>query len=180
MERVKGIEPSQPAWKAGTLPLSYTRIWNWWPIGESNPCYRRERAVSWPLDQWAILIGCGGRTRTYDLRVMSPTSCQLLHSAILNIFGAEDRNRTGTGGKSRRILSPVRLPVPPLRHITWLRLTLPGSCPPSTISAKELNFCVRYGNRCILFAIITTFCVVFIFKTSIIIIPIFVFVNTFF
>ena len=26
VERVKGIEPSQPAWKAGTLPLSYTRI----------------------------------------------------------------------------------------------------------------------------------------------------------
>ena len=26
MERVKGIEPSQPAWKAGTLPLSYTRM----------------------------------------------------------------------------------------------------------------------------------------------------------
>ena len=26
MERVKGIGPSQPAWKAGTLPLSYTRI----------------------------------------------------------------------------------------------------------------------------------------------------------
>ena len=87
--------------------------------------------------------------------------------------------------KSRRILSPVRLPVPPLRHtflapreglepsayrltaecstielpwnITWLRLTLPGGHPPSTISAKELNFCVRNGNRCILLAIITTF-----------------------
>ena len=26
MERVEGIEPSWPAWKAGTLPLSYTRI----------------------------------------------------------------------------------------------------------------------------------------------------------
>ena len=26
MERVKGIEPSRPAWKAGTLPLSYTRL----------------------------------------------------------------------------------------------------------------------------------------------------------
>ena len=26
MERVKGIEPSQPAWKAGALPLSYTRM----------------------------------------------------------------------------------------------------------------------------------------------------------
>ena len=158
MERVKGIEPSQPAWKAGTLPLSYTRIFNWWPIGESNPCYRRERAVSWPLDQWAIFVfGCGGKTRTCDLRVMSPTSCQLLHPAILRVKnGAEDRNRTGTRGKSRRILSPVRLPVPPLRHLTWLRLTLPGGCPPSTISAKELNFCVRNGNRCILFAIITT------------------------
>ena len=26
MERVKGIEPSSPAWKADALPLSYTRI----------------------------------------------------------------------------------------------------------------------------------------------------------
>ncbi len=26
MERVKGIGPSRPAWKAGALPLSYTRI----------------------------------------------------------------------------------------------------------------------------------------------------------
>ncbi len=26
MERVMGIEPTQPAWKAGTLPLSYTRL----------------------------------------------------------------------------------------------------------------------------------------------------------
>ena len=28
LERVEGIEPSWPAWKAGTLPLSYTRV-NW-------------------------------------------------------------------------------------------------------------------------------------------------------
>ena len=42
------------------------------------------------------------------------------------------------------------------KKITWLRLTLPGGCPPSTISAQELNFCVRNGNRCILLAIITT------------------------
>ncbi len=26
MERVMGIEPTQPAWKAGALPLSHTRI----------------------------------------------------------------------------------------------------------------------------------------------------------
>jgi hypothetical protein len=25
LERVMGIEPTQPAWEAGTLPLSYTR-----------------------------------------------------------------------------------------------------------------------------------------------------------
>jgi hypothetical protein len=25
MERVMGIEPTYPAWKAGALPLSYTR-----------------------------------------------------------------------------------------------------------------------------------------------------------
>ena len=39
---------------------------------------------------------------------------------------------------------------------TWLRPNLPGGFPPSTFSAKELNFCVRNGNRCILFAIVTT------------------------
>lgn len=33
------------------------------------------------------------------------------------IYGAEDRNRTGTGFRARGILSPVRLPVPPLRQI---------------------------------------------------------------
>ncbi len=31
-------------------------------------------------------------------------------------FGAEDRNRTGTEISFRRILSPLRLPVPPPRH----------------------------------------------------------------
>ena len=79
---------------------------------------------------------------------MSPTSCQLLHPAILSSFlfsekrpkkeitrtrnrrrftssslcpsgsnGAGDRGRTGTIGKDRGILSPVRLPIPPPRRI---------------------------------------------------------------
>ena len=86
---------------------------------------------------------------------------------MVHFIGAEDRNRTGTRGKSRRILSPVRLPVPPLRHTTWLRATLPGGRPPSTIAAKELNFCVRYGNRCIRFAIITTLYVCPSLKTNV-------------
>jgi hypothetical protein len=33
-----------------------------------------------------------------------------------NLRGAEDRNRTGTEISLRRILSPLRLPVPPPRH----------------------------------------------------------------
>ena len=42
MERVKGIEPSQSAWKAGALPLSYTRMLNalnlyWSGRRDSNP-----------------------------------------------------------------------------------------------------------------------------------------------
>ena len=28
MERVMGIEPTQPAWKAGILPLNYTRVFS--------------------------------------------------------------------------------------------------------------------------------------------------------
>ena len=38
------------------------------------------------------------------------------------------------------------------------RLAFPGSLPPSIISAKELNFCVRYGYRYDLLAIVTASC----------------------
>ena len=67
-----------------------------------------------------VLFGCGGRTRTYDLRVMSPTSFQLLYSAILCTLSmlvhysmvkaecqalflrrSEDRRGEGCGGAGR-------------------------------------------------------------------------------
>ena len=35
--------------------------------------------------------------------------------------------------------------------------TFPGSYPPSIIDVKELNFCVRHGNRWFLLAIVTGF-----------------------
>ena len=38
------------------------------------------------------------------------------------------------------------------------RPNFPGSFPPSIFSAKELNFCVRDGNRCNLSAIVTGLC----------------------
>ena len=42
-------------------------------------------------------------------------------------FGAEGRNRTGTTLTGQRILSPLRLPIPPLRHMT--RRSRPAAWP---------------------------------------------------
>jgi hypothetical protein len=36
LERVMGIEPTQPAWKAGALPLSYTRVQFTFPAEKAN------------------------------------------------------------------------------------------------------------------------------------------------
>ena len=36
-------------------------------------------------------------------------------------FNAGDRNRTGTGIATHRILSPGRLPVPPRRHLYYVK-----------------------------------------------------------
>ena len=43
MERVMGIEPTYPAWKAGVLPLNYTRIFNCSQVGVTG----FEPATSW-------------------------------------------------------------------------------------------------------------------------------------
>ena len=37
LERVMGIEPTLPAWKAGALPLSYTRKWSGRRGSDSRP-----------------------------------------------------------------------------------------------------------------------------------------------
>ncbi len=36
-----------------------------------------------------VFTSSGGRTRTYDLRVMSPTSYQLLYSAMYSLIGLQ-------------------------------------------------------------------------------------------
>ena len=61
-------------------------------------------------------FGCGGRTRTYDLRVMSPTSFQLLYSAIfgcapqcLYILAPEGRFVKHFFQKQKNILSEAIL-----------------------------------------------------------------------
>ena len=58
--------------------------------------------------------------------------------------------QTFYGNKKRRLFRIVL-------YSNWQRPTFPGSFPPSIIGAKELNFCVRDGNRCDLLAIVTRF-----------------------
>ena len=57
------------------------------------------------------------RSRTYNLLIRSqtlyPIALWVLHKS------AEDRDRTGTVITNRRILSPVRLPIPPPRQHFW-------------------------------------------------------------
>ena len=53
------------------------------------------------------------RSRTFNLLIRSQT---LYPIALWVRVSAEDRDRTGTVITNRRILSPVRLPIPPPRH----------------------------------------------------------------
>ena len=68
-KRVMGIEPTYPAWKAGVLPLNYTRI------GIFN-----------------LLYNAQFRNRTRDTRIFSPLLYQLSYLATvenLRMVGAE-------------------------------------------------------------------------------------------
>ena len=49
VERVTGIEPAWPAWKAGALPLSYTRAMVWSGRGDLNPRPPAPKAGALPL-----------------------------------------------------------------------------------------------------------------------------------
>ena len=79
MERVKGIEPSQPAWKAGALPLSYTRK-------SALPAFQS------PLSAGEALIGGDERIRTteskangFTVRPIWPT-LEHPHTVYINLF----------------------------------------------------------------------------------------------
>ncbi len=47
-----------------------------------------------------------------------------LNAGFISLDGARGRGRTGTRGKPRGILSPVRLPIPPPGHEFFLSLYL--------------------------------------------------------
>ena len=66
--------------------------------------------------QYVLVIKMVGAVR---IELTTPSASRKCSPTELSAHfdGAEDRNRTGTGFDSRRILSPVRLPVPPPRHL---------------------------------------------------------------
>ena len=74
-----------------------------------------------------LVAGAGFEPTTFVLCARRATNCSTprrLYYYMLATFvlctskvGAGDRGRTGTVCKDRRILSPVRLPIPPLRQI---------------------------------------------------------------
>lgn len=51
-------------------------------LGGYEPMSYKLMKIKKPLVIHQRLLGSGSRTRTYDLRVMSPTSYQLLHPAL--------------------------------------------------------------------------------------------------
>ena len=73
LERVKGIEPSQPAWKAGTLPLSYTRMVTHRGIEPLLPPWKGGVLTAWPMSHFMeLVIG------------LEPTTCWLQVSCSTN------------------------------------------------------------------------------------------------
>ncbi len=84
-DRGHSLPSLDPATGGGRVapPTSYARR----PHNPSDiceACYHSQKET--PSFRMGFLSGCGGRTRTYDLRVMSPTSYQLLYSAIWGAF----------------------------------------------------------------------------------------------
>src|SRR5699024_3614372 len=61
------------------------------------------------------LFWAGNTPKNYTKRRLSSWISQRI--SVSYIKSAADRNRTGTKFNPRRILSPVRLPVPPLRLV---------------------------------------------------------------
>src|SRR5205823_14821820 len=59
-ERVKGIEPSSPAWKAGTLPLSYTRVVGEGGFEPPTACPQSRCATTAPLPVARAMVALAG------------------------------------------------------------------------------------------------------------------------
>ena len=81
------------------------------------------------------------------------------HLTALFVLRTRLRGGAATFGQVALLLGQKNTPYISVRCIFLpQRLpTFPGSCPPSIIGTTELNYCVRYGYRCVLRVIITEF-----------------------
>ena len=113
-----------------------------------------------------LVAGAGFEPTTSGLWARRAT--RLLHPAIICLalrVGLEPTTYRLTAGCSTIELPKQKLDRSTLAYLrcflsikfVWRLPTLPHGLPSSTIGVSELNFCVRYGNRCILTAIITIF-----------------------
>ena len=55
----------------------------------SDPTEAAKKKRPTKIADRSLIFGSGGRTRTCDLRVMSPTSCQLLHPALVHNWNSK-------------------------------------------------------------------------------------------
>ena len=96
-----------------------------------NACFFQNGSSSW--------------ARTSDIMINSHALCQLSYRGISLLLSLTFSLNTKDNDFCRY-----------LQHSSFRQLsTFPGSHPPSIIDVKELNFCVRHGNRWFLLAIVT-------------------------
>ena len=96
--------------------------------------------------------GAGERSRTLDLLITSQLLYQLSYTGIFKWWRMTGSNRRPSACKADA------LPAELILHLSLATSYSRRGKPPTTIGAKELNFRVRYGDGCGLFAIITRGC----------------------
>ena len=78
------------------------------------PCHGGGHGFESRLGRYGILAQLGEHL-PYKQRVIGSSPIGPITTKVVLDYYAGDRNRTGTSIATRRILSPVRLPVPPRR-----------------------------------------------------------------
>ena len=121
---VRDLNPWSLAWQASVITTTPTnhgcgsRIWtnNLWVMSPASYQIAPSRDIMLNKNQWRRKRDSNPCADFSTSRFSRPVpSTRLGYSST---FGASGRSRTGTSFYTRRILSPVRLPIPPLRH-TW-------------------------------------------------------------
>ena len=117
MVRYTGVEPVTTRLKVVCSTIWANNAW-------SGRRGSNSRHSAWKADALPTELlphfGSGGRIRTNDLRVMSPTSYQtaLPRDMYFVLKWCLGRESNPHDQRDHRILSPVRLPIPPPRHIS--------------------------------------------------------------